>query len=75
MVSAFRLHAISDIALVRGLGVAVVEDVANIRARGVKKQAGETPEQRHLQVQRPPGFQIAQDSVIGGLALALIQLL
>ena len=74
MPGAFRLHAIGDVALVGGLRDAVVENVADIGARR-EEQAGIAPEHRNLDVQIPVRAQIAEDAVMGDLALALVQVL
>ena len=73
MPGAFRLQAISDIALVGGLGQAVIENVADIVARR-EKQAGIAPERRDLIIQRSRRMQIAENAVMSDFALALVQI-
>src|SRR3954468_14058770 len=69
---AFRLQAVSDVALISSLRDAVVKQIARTASRR-EEEAGIAAEARHLVVERTHGMQIAQDAVMGDLALAFVQ--
>src|SRR5258707_1070395 len=73
MPGALRLQAVSRVALVGGLGKTVIENVADIVAWR-EEQAGIAPKCRDLIVQRPCGMQIAENAVMGDLALTFVEI-
>jgi hypothetical protein len=69
---AFGLHAERGVALERGLRDAVIFEISHRIGREV--QAGIAREARDLEIEIPGRVQVAQDSVVGDLALGFVEL-